>query len=34
METPNVELAKYEIDDEIEDLDTTIAINLSAFNTL
>jgi Reverse transcriptase (RNA-dependent DNA polymerase) len=30
METPDAESAEYEIDDEIEDLDTTVAINLTA----
>jgi hypothetical protein len=29
METPNAESAEYEIDDEIKDLDTTVAINLT-----
>jgi hypothetical protein len=29
METPNAELAKYEIDDEIKDLDTIIIIKLT-----
>jgi hypothetical protein len=30
METPNAESAEYEIDDEIEDLNTTVAIDLTA----
>jgi hypothetical protein len=30
METPDAESAEYEIDDEIEDLDTTIATDLTA----
>jgi hypothetical protein len=30
VETPDAESAEYEIDDEIEDLDTTVAIDLTA----
>jgi DNA-directed RNA polymerase subunit L len=30
IETPDIESAEYKIDDEIEDLDTTIAIKLTA----
>jgi hypothetical protein len=32
MKTPNVETAKYKIDDEIEDLDIIMIMNLTIFN--
>jgi hypothetical protein len=32
METLNIKLAKYEIDDEIKDLNTTIIINLTTLS--